>query len=165
MRPIAHARRLSSRPTSSDIRLTTPLLSATWCRSAFPPCSLATSSRVVVQRSRFRAAARTGTKYAGAEGHGYWWDHLIAQRLGRFVLWRVVPVALWERLSDVRAGSPLLIEELLTLMQPGISPALEPHLPSGVVARGCQGACSAAARSSCSILATACDCARVGLKT
>jgi hypothetical protein len=35
---------------------------------------------------------------------------------------------------------PLLIEELLTLVQPGISPALEPHLPSGLVARGCQGA-------------------------
>jgi hypothetical protein len=34
----------------------------------------------------------------------------------------------------------LLIEELLTLMQPGISPSLEPHLPAGVVVRGCQGA-------------------------
>ena len=79
-------------------------------------------------------------EYAGAEGYAYAWGHLIEQRLGRFVLWRVVPVALWERLSDVRAGSPLLIEELLTLMQPGIRPALEPHLPSGVVARGCQGA-------------------------
>jgi hypothetical protein len=44
------------------------------------------------------------------------------------------------RLSDVRAGSPLLIEELLTLMQPGIRPALKPHLPAGVVLRGCQGA-------------------------
>jgi hypothetical protein len=28
----------------------------------------------------------------------------------------------------------------LTLVQPGIRPALEPHLPAGVVARGCQGA-------------------------
>ena len=60
--------------------------------------------------------------------------------MGRFVLWRVVPVALWERLSDVRAGPPLLIEELLTLVQPGIRPALQPPLPSAVVARGCQGA-------------------------
>jgi hypothetical protein len=79
-------------------------------------------------------------EYAGAEGYAYRWGHLIEVRLGRFVLWRVVPVALWERLTDVRAGSPLLIEELLTLVQPGINPALEPHLPSGVLPRGCQGA-------------------------
>jgi hypothetical protein len=44
------------------------------------------------------------------------------------------------RLSDVRARSPLFIEELLALVQPGIRPALEPHLPSGLVVRGCQGA-------------------------
>jgi hypothetical protein len=79
-------------------------------------------------------------EYAGAEGYAYRWGHLIEVGLGRFVLWRVVPVALWERLSDVRAGSPLLIEELLPLMQPGIPPALEPHLPSGLVLRGFQGA-------------------------
>ena len=79
-------------------------------------------------------------EYAGAEGYAYRWGHLIEVGLGRFVLWRVVPVALWERLSDIRAGSPRLIEELLTLMQPGISPALEPHLPSGLVLRGFQGA-------------------------
>src|ERR1700692_3864353 len=42
-------------------------------------------------------------EYAGAEGYAYRWGHLIEQRLGRFVLWRVVPVALWERLSNVRA--------------------------------------------------------------
>ena len=79
-------------------------------------------------------------EYAGAEGYAYRWGHLIEVRVGRFVMWRVVPVALWERLSDVRAGSPLVIEELLTLVQPRIRPALEPHLPSGIVARGCQGA-------------------------
>jgi hypothetical protein len=79
-------------------------------------------------------------EYAGAEGYAYQWGHLIEVRLGRFFLWRIVPVALWERLSDVRAGSPLLIEELLTLVQPGIRPALEPHLPAGIAAHGCQGA-------------------------
>jgi hypothetical protein len=99
------------------------------------------------QLSRGRSAEQTLSgkrgliaEYAGAEGYAYRWGQLIEVRLGRFVLWRVVPVALWERLSDVRAGSPLLIEELLTLVQPGIRPALEPHLLSGVTARGCQGA-------------------------
>ena len=78
-------------------------------------------------------------EYAGAEGYADSWGLLIEQRLGRFVLWRVVPVALWERLADVRAGSPLLIEELLTLVQPGIRPTLERHLPSGLLLTGCQG--------------------------
>ena len=46
---------------------------------------------------------------------------------------------MWHRLSEGRAGSPLLIEELLTLVQPGIRPALESILPP--VSRAvCQGA-------------------------
>jgi hypothetical protein len=79
-------------------------------------------------------------EYTGAEGYAYSWGHLIEHRLGRFVLWRVVPVALWDQLVERRAGSPLLIEDLVTLMHGSIRPALEPHLPAGVVARGCQGA-------------------------
>jgi hypothetical protein len=79
-------------------------------------------------------------EYAGAEGYAYRWGHLIEVGLGRFVLWRVVPVALWERLSNVRAGSPLLIEDLLTLVQPEIPPALDPRLPPGIQLTGCQGA-------------------------
>ena len=140
MRPIAHARRLSSRAASSR-HAVNALVVANPVPIGIPALFLAD------QLSRGRAVERilSGKRgliaeYAGAEGYAYRWGHLIEDRLGRFVLWRVVPVALWERLSDVRAGSPLLIEELLTLMQPGIPPALEPHLPSGLVLRGCQGA-------------------------
>jgi hypothetical protein len=78
-------------------------------------------------------------EYAGAEGYAYGWGHLIEQRLGCFVLWRVVPVALWERLSPLRAGSPLLIEDVVTLVQPEVYPALAPHLPAGVLLTSCQG--------------------------
>jgi hypothetical protein len=85
--------------------------------------------------------ARTGllAEYAGAEGYAYAWGHLIEQPLGRFVLWRVVPVAMWERLSPLRTGSPLLIEDVLTLVQPDIHPALASHLPAGILLTGCQG--------------------------
>lgn len=79
-------------------------------------------------------------EYAGAEGYAYGWGHLIEIRLGRFVLWRVVPVAMWHQLAERRAGSPLLIEDLLTLVQPGIRPALESHLAPGLRLTGCQGA-------------------------
>jgi hypothetical protein len=139
MRPIAHARRLSSRATSSRHAVDAVVVGNP-VPIGIPALFLAD------QLSRGRSAEQilNGERgliaeYAGAEGYAYRWGHLIEVRLGRFVLWRVVPVALWERLSDVRAGSPLFIEELLTLVQPGISPAPEPHLPAGVRLTGCQG--------------------------
>ena len=140
MRPIAHSRRHSSRAASSRHAVDAVVVGN--------PVPLGIPALFLAdQLSRGRTAEQilSGKRgviveYAGAEGYAYRRGHLIEVGLGRFVLWRVVPVALWERLSNVRAGSPLLIEELLTLVQPGICPALEPHLPSGVVARGCQGA-------------------------
>ena len=33
-------------------------------------------------------------EYARAEGYAYRWGHLIEVRLGRYVLWRIVPVAI-----------------------------------------------------------------------
>ena len=140
MRPIAHARRLSSRAASSRHALDAVVV-ANPVPVGIPAYFLADH----LLRRRTAEEILSGKRgliaeYAGGEGYAYRWGHLIEVRLGRFVLWRVVPVALWERLSPLRAGSPLLIEEQLTLVQPGIRPALEPHLPSGVVARGCQGA-------------------------
>ena len=140
MRPIAHSRRQSSRAASSRHAVDAVVVGNP-VPLGIPALFLADQ----LSRGRTGEQILSGKRgliaeYAGAEGYGYRWGHLIEVRLGRFVLWRVVPVALWERLSDVRAGSPLLIEELLTLMQPGIPPALEPHLPSGVVLRGFQGA-------------------------
>jgi hypothetical protein len=140
MRPIAHSRRQSSRAASSRHAVDAVVVG--------DPVSLGIPALFLAdQLSRGRSAeqilnGKRGliAEYAGAEGYSYRWGHLIEVRLGRFVLWRVAPVALWELLSDVRAGSPLLIEELLTLVQPGIPPALEPQLPSGLVLRGFQGA-------------------------
>ena len=140
MRPIAHARRLSSRAASSR-RAVDALVVGNRVPIGVPALFLADQlSRGSAVEQMLSGKRGLIAEYAGAEGYAYSWGHLIEVGLGRFVLWRVVPVALWERLSDVRAGSPRLIEELLTLMQPDISPALEPHLPSGLVLRGFQGA-------------------------
>jgi len=79
-------------------------------------------------------------EYAGAEGYAYRWGQLIEIRLGRYILWRVIPVAMWDHLVERRAGSPLLIEDLLTRVQPGTRPALRRHLPRDVLLTGCQGA-------------------------
>jgi hypothetical protein len=140
MRPIAHARRQSSRATSSRHAVDAVVVGN--------PVPLGIPALFVAdQLSRGRSLEQVlGGKrgliaeYAGAEGYAYRWGHLIEVRLGRFVLWRVVPVALWERLSDVRAGSPLLIEELLTLVQRDVHPALASHLPAGALLTGFQGA-------------------------
>ena len=90
------------------------------------------------QLSRGRSAEQIlGSKrgllaeYAAHEGYACRWGDVLEIQLGRFVLWRVVPVAMWERLTERRAGSQLLIEELLTLVQPGIHSALESPSPAG----------------------------------
>jgi hypothetical protein len=99
------------------------------------------------QFSRGRSAEQIldGTRgliaeYAGAEGYSSRWGHLIELRLGNLVLWRVVPVAMWDDLAERRAGSRLPIEELVTLVQPDIRPLLASQLPRGLLLTGCQGA-------------------------
>src|SRR5690349_20050080 len=120
MRSIAHAHRLSSRAASSRYTVDA-LVVGNPVPIGIPALFLADQ----LSRGRSGEQILSGKRgliaeYAGAEGYAYAWGHLIEVRLGRSVLWRIVPVALWERLSDVRAESPLLIEELLTLVQPGI---------------------------------------------
>jgi hypothetical protein len=61
-------------------------------------------------------------------------------RLGRYLLWRVVPVAIWDELAEKRLASPLFIEDLLTLVQPAIRSALRSHLPRDVLLVKCNGA-------------------------
>ena len=99
------------------------------------------------QLSRGRSAAQVlrGNRgllaeYAGAEGYAHPWGQPIEIRQGCYILWRVIPVTMWHQLVERRAGSPLLIEELLTRVQPGIRPALRRHLPRDVLLTGCQGA-------------------------
>jgi hypothetical protein len=140
MRPFAHTRRQSSRAASSRHAVDAVVVGN--------PVPIGVPALFLAdQLSRGRSveqilSGKRGliAEYAGAEGYAYRWGHLIEVRLGRFVLWRVVPVALWDRLSDVRAGSPLLIEELLTLVQRDVHPALASHLPAGVLLTGFQGA-------------------------
>jgi hypothetical protein len=125
MRPIAHSRRQSSRAASSRHAVDAVVVGNP-VPLGIPALFLADQ----LSRGRTGEQILSGKRgligeYAGAEGYAYRWGHLIEVGLGRFVLWRVVPVALWERLSDVRAGSPLLIEELLTLMHALSPPSVE----------------------------------------
>ena len=90
MRPIAHARRLSSRAASSHTVDDTVVVGNP-VPIGIPALFLAD------QLSRGRTAEQllSGKRgliaeYAGAEGYVYRWGHLTEARLGRFVLWRVV---------------------------------------------------------------------------
>ena len=140
MRPIAHAGRGPSRDTSSRHAIDAVV--------AGDPVPIGIPGLFIAdQLSRGRSVEQIlGGKrgllaeYAGAHGYACRWGHVLEIQLGRFVLWRVVPVAMWEQLTERRVGSQLLIEELLTLVQPGIHPALDAHLPRGLLLTGCQGA-------------------------
>jgi hypothetical protein len=154
MRPIAHARRLSSRAASSR-RAVDALVVGNPVPLGIPALFLADQLSPGRSLEQILSGKRgLIAEYAGAEGYAYRWGHLIEVRLGRFVLWRVVPVTLWERLSDVRAGSPLLIEHLLTVVEPAVHPALEPHVPPGVLLTGCQGASRRSPHALCALLLT-----------
>lgn len=139
MRPLVPACRLTSRASSSHT-----IADAVVVGSPVPIGIPAVFLADQLSRGRTAEQILSGKRgliaeYAGADGYAYRWGHLIEARLGRFVLWRVVPVAMWEQLAERLAGSPLLIEELLTRVQASISPALESQLPPGVRLTGCQG--------------------------
>lgn len=80
------------------------------------------------------------TEYAGAEGYAYSWGQLVEQSFGGFVIWRIVPVEIWERLEKARKDSRLFIWEAMTELQPMVRPKLEAKLPAGLLMTGCQGA-------------------------
>ena len=88
MRPIAHARRLSSRAASSR-RAVDAVVVGNPVPLGIPALFLADQ----LSRGRSLEQILSGKRgliaeYAGAEGYAYAWGHLIEQRLGRFVLWR-----------------------------------------------------------------------------
>jgi hypothetical protein len=84
-----------------------------------------------------RAKNRIARRVRCRRGYLDNWGHLIEQRVGEVVLWRVVPVALWSCVSELRRGSRLTIPELVS---PIVRPAVQPHLPDGVLITGCQAA-------------------------
>src|SRR5262245_3159392 len=104
MKPIAHTRRLSSHATPSR-HTVDDVVAGNLVPIGIPPFFL------VDQLSRGRSVeqilnGKRGliAEYTGAEGYAYSWGHLIEHRFGPFVLWRVVPVTFWPRLSELRAG-------------------------------------------------------------
>ena len=99
MRPIAHARRLSSRAASSRHAVDAVVVGNP-VPLGIPALFLADQ----LSRGRSLEQILSGKRgliaeYAGAEGYVYRWGHLTKARLGRFVLWRVV-IAIREWLRE-----------------------------------------------------------------
>jgi hypothetical protein len=77
-------------------------------------------------------------EYAGVTGYAFDWGQMVEQRFGGYVLWRIIPVSMWENLTDARTGSRLLIDDLLGFLRPVVRGFLADHLPAGAILTGCQ---------------------------
>jgi hypothetical protein len=77
-------------------------------------------------------------EYHEAEGHSFAWGHIIESQVLPLRTWRIVPVALWERLSHEHQGPWLDIPQRLISVAPLVRVALVPHLPRGVRLTGLQ---------------------------
>jgi hypothetical protein len=90
-----------------------------------------------VPAARVLSSARSlVSEYAGAEGYAAEWGQIIEQTFGRFVAWRFVPVAWWERFHSVRQQSTLLIPDLIDIVYPGVVVSIADRLAEGVVISG-----------------------------
>jgi hypothetical protein len=78
-------------------------------------------------------------EYTGVTGYVFDWGQMVEQRFGGYVLWRIIPVSMWENLTDARTGSRLLIDDLLGFLHPVVRGFLTDRLPAGAVLTGCQG--------------------------
>lgn len=77
-------------------------------------------------------------EYHEAEGHSFAWGHIIESRVPPFRNWRIVPVALWERLAREHQGLPLDIAQRLISLAPLVRGTLTPHLPLSLRLTGLQ---------------------------
>ena len=73
-----------------------------------------------------------------AQGHAFPWGQIHEQRSGGLTSWAIVPVALWEPLLDVRAGSTLTIPELHRMAYQVVRDALRGRVPRYLLVTGCQ---------------------------
>lgn len=86
-----------------------------------------------------RAAWRAlRAEYHEADGHSFTWGHVIESQVPPFRTWRIVPVALWERLARGCHGQQLDIPRRLVRLAPLVRTALAPHLPRSVRLAGLQ---------------------------
>jgi hypothetical protein len=77
-------------------------------------------------------------EYHEAEGHLFTWGHVVGSQVTPFRAWRIVPVALWERLARGRHGQRLDIPRRLVSLTPLVRMTLAPHLPRSVRLTGLQ---------------------------
>lgn len=77
-------------------------------------------------------------EYHGAQGYAFPWGQLIEERILSELSWRVMPVALWQKLAPARAGSPLQIADLTGALHAQVRAVLQHRLPTGIALTGCQ---------------------------
>jgi hypothetical protein len=77
-------------------------------------------------------------EYIDASGYAFAWGQIIETCVTPFHTWRIVPVALWERLVDRREIMPLDIPSLLIRLAPIVRTSLLARLPTGVRLAGIQ---------------------------
>ena len=77
-------------------------------------------------------------EYHEAEGHLFTWGHIVGSQVTPFRTWRIVPVALWERLARGCHGQRLDIPGRLVSLAPLVRMALAPHLPRSLRLTGLQ---------------------------
>jgi hypothetical protein len=78
-------------------------------------------------------------EFMDAQGHAFPWGQLHEQRTGGLTSWAIVPVALWDSLLDVRAGSTLTIPELHRMVHQVVRDELRGRTPRYLLVTGCQG--------------------------
>lgn len=121
-------------------QLSSPLSSRGTVRIDIPKVFLADALQeagpgAIVRRAAWRALR---AEYHEAEGHSFAWGHVIESQVRPFCTWRIVPVALWERLVRGHRGQPLDIPRRLVSLAPLVRRNLAPHPPPSVRLAGLQ---------------------------
>lgn len=77
-------------------------------------------------------------EYHEARGHSFAWGHVIESRVPPLRTWRIVPVALWERLARRHNARRQGIPQQLISLAPLVRTTVAPHLPASVKLAGLQ---------------------------
>jgi hypothetical protein len=78
-------------------------------------------------------------EYWTAEGYPYDWGHIVEETIGEFVVWRIVPVAIWEPVATTCSRWLPPIAELLPCLHGEVRNALAAKVPRGVSLTGLFG--------------------------
>lgn len=76
------------------------------------------------------------SEYAGAHGYADSWGHIIESKIGAHIIWRFIPLEIWNKTYLLRKYTTATIPGLITLLQKEVHPFLKSHLPAEVALTG-----------------------------